>query len=57
MNEAMKRGYEVSIGGSFFAGSGGSAQMGQQDRTGNQHNNQETDYNKEGPQQEQNQDA
>jgi hypothetical protein len=25
--EAMKRGYKVSIGGSFFAGSGGSAQM------------------------------
>jgi hypothetical protein len=44
--EAMKRGYEVSIGGSFFAGSGGSAQMGQQDGTGNQHDNPETDDKK-----------
>jgi hypothetical protein len=53
----MKRGYKVSIGGSFFAGSGGSAQMGQQDGTGNQHDDQETDVDKGGPQPEQDQDA
>jgi hypothetical protein len=34
--EAMKRGYEVSIGGSFFAGSRGGARIGPQDRIGNQ---------------------
>jgi hypothetical protein len=53
----MKRGYKVSIGGSFFAGSRGSAQMGQQDRTGNQHDNPDTDNNKGGPQPEQDQEA
>jgi hypothetical protein len=53
----MKRGYKVSIGGSFFAGSGGSAQMRQQDGTGNQHDNQETDDDKGGPQPEQDLDA
>jgi hypothetical protein len=53
----MKRGYKVSIGGSFFAGSGGSAQMGQQDGTGNQRDDPETDNDKEGAQLEQNQDA
>jgi hypothetical protein len=41
----------------FFAVSGGSARRGQQDRTGNQHNNQETDDDKGGPQPEQDQDA
>jgi hypothetical protein len=51
--KAMKRGYKVSIGGS----SGGSAQMIQQDGTGNQHNDQETDDDKGGPQPEQDQDA
>jgi hypothetical protein len=55
--KAMKRGYEVSIGGSFFTGSGGSVQMGQQDGTGNQHDDPETDNDKEGPQPEQDQDA
>jgi hypothetical protein len=50
--EAMKRGYEVSIGRSFFAGSGGSAQRGQQDGIGNQHNDQETDDDKGSPKQE-----
>jgi hypothetical protein len=55
--EAIKRGYEVSIGRSFFAGSGGSAQMGQQDGTGNQHDDPETDDDKGGPQPEQDQDA
>jgi hypothetical protein len=55
--EAMKRGYEVSIGGSFFAGSGGRAQMGQQDGTSNQHDDSETDNNKEGAQLEWDQDA
>jgi hypothetical protein len=34
--KAMKRGYKGSIEGSFFAGSGQGAQMGQQDGTGNQ---------------------
>jgi hypothetical protein len=54
----MKRGYKVIIGGSFFAGSGGrSAQIGQQDRTGNQHDDPETDNDKEGTQPEQDQDA
>jgi hypothetical protein len=53
--KAMKRGYEVSIGGSFFAGSGGSAQRGQQDGTNNQHDDQETDDDKGSPQQEQDQ--
>jgi hypothetical protein len=55
--EAMKRGYEVSIGGSFFAGSEGSAQIGQQDGTGNQHDDPEMDNGKEGAQPEQDQDA
>jgi hypothetical protein len=55
--KAMKRGYEESIGGSFFAGSGGSAQRGQQDGTGNQHDDQETDDNKGSPRQEQDQHA
>jgi hypothetical protein len=55
--KAMKRGYEVSIGGSFFAGSRESAQKGQQDGTGNQHDDQETDDNKGSPQQEQDQHA
>jgi hypothetical protein len=53
--KAMKRGYEVSIGGSFFAGSKGSTQMGQQDGTGNQHDDQERDDDKRGPQPEQDQ--
>jgi hypothetical protein len=53
----MKRGYEVSSGGSFFAGSRGSAQMGQQEGTGNQHDNPDMDDNKGGPQPEQDQDA
>jgi hypothetical protein len=50
--KAMKRGYEVSIGGS-----GGRAQMGQQDGTGNQHDDPETDNYKGGPQPERDQDA
>jgi hypothetical protein len=41
----------------FFAGSGGGAQMGQQDGTGNQHDDPDTDDNKGGPQPEQDQDA
>jgi hypothetical protein len=55
--KAMKRGYEVSTGGSFFAGSGASAQVGQQDRTGNQHDDPKTDNDKEGAQPERDQDA
>jgi hypothetical protein len=55
--KAMKKGYKVSIVGSFFASSGGSAQMREQDGTGKQHDDQETDDNKGGPQPEQNQDA
>jgi hypothetical protein len=55
--EAIKRCYEVSIGGSFFAESGGGAQMGQQDGTGNQHDDPDTDDNKGGPQPQQDQDA
>jgi hypothetical protein len=59
----MKSGYEVSIGGtvsiggSFFAGSGGSAQMGQQGGKGYQHDDPETDDDKKGTQQKQDQDA
>jgi protein DEK len=34
--EAMKRGYKVSIGETFFAGSGGSAKMDKRDGRGNQ---------------------
>jgi hypothetical protein len=55
--KSMKRGYEVSIGGSFFAGSEGSAQIGQQDGTGNQHDDPEMDNGKEGAQPERDQDA
>jgi hypothetical protein len=55
--KATKRGYEVSIGGSFLAGSGGGAQMGQQDGTGNQQDDPDTDDNKGAPQPEQDQDT
>jgi hypothetical protein len=61
--KSMKSGYEVSIGGtvsiggSFFAGSGGSAQMGQQGGKGYQHDDPETDDDKKGTQQKQDQDA
>jgi hypothetical protein len=53
----MKRGYEVSIRGSFFAGSEGCAQRGQQDGTGKQHDNPESDDDKGSPQPEQDQDV
>jgi hypothetical protein len=46
----MKRGYKVSIGGSFFSGSGGSAKMGKQDGRGNQHYDRDTDDNEGEPQ-------
>jgi hypothetical protein len=55
--KAMRRGYEISIRGSFFAGSGGGARMGHQDGIGNQQDNPKTDNNKGGPQPEQDQDA
>jgi hypothetical protein len=44
--EAMKREYKVSIGGSFFAGRGGSAKMGKQDGRGNQQDDPYTDDDK-----------
>jgi hypothetical protein len=53
----MKRGYEVSIVGSFFAGSKGSTQIGQQEGTGSQQDDPETDNDKEGAQPERDQDA
>jgi hypothetical protein len=46
----MKRGYKVSIGGSFFAGSGDSAKMGKQDGRGNQQYDPDTDINEGEPQ-------
>jgi hypothetical protein len=49
----MKRGYEVSIGGSFFAGSGGGAKMGKQDGRGNQQDDTDTDDDQGEPQPEQ----
>jgi hypothetical protein len=55
--EAMRRGYKVSIVGSFFAGSGGGARMGQQDGIGNQQDDPDTDEDKGGPQPEMDQDA
>jgi hypothetical protein len=48
--EAMKRSYEVSIGRSFFAQSGGGAIMRQQDGTGYQHDDPDKDDDKGGPQ-------
>jgi hypothetical protein len=51
--ETMKRGQEVSIGGSFFAGSGGGAKTGKQDRRGNQQYNQDTADDDEEPQSQQ----
>jgi hypothetical protein len=48
--EAMKRGYEVSIGGSFFAGSGGGSKTGKQNGRANQQNDQDTDDNDKEPQ-------
>jgi hypothetical protein len=48
--EAMKRGYKVSIRGSFFAGSEGGAKTGKQDGRGNQQYNQDTDDNDKEPQ-------
>jgi hypothetical protein len=48
--EAMKRGYKLSIGGSFFAGSGGGSKTGKQNGRGNQQNDQDTDDNDEEPQ-------
>jgi hypothetical protein len=53
----MKRGYKVSIGGSFFAGSDGGARMGMQDGRGNQQDDPDTEDNKGGPQPEQDQDT
>jgi hypothetical protein len=51
--EEMKRGYQVSIGGSFFAGSGGGPKMGKQDGRGNQQYDQDTDDADNEPQQQQ----
>jgi hypothetical protein len=51
--EAMKKGYEVSIGRSFFAGSGGGAKMGKQDGRGNQQDDTDTDDDQGEPQPEQ----
>jgi hypothetical protein len=53
----MRRGYKVSIVGSFFAGSGGGARMGQQDGIDNQQDDPDTDDDKGVPQPEQDQDA
>jgi hypothetical protein len=55
--KAMKRGYEVSIGGSFFIWSGGSAKMGRQDGRGNLQDDPDTDDDKVEPQPGQDQDA
>jgi hypothetical protein len=55
--KAVKRGYEVNFGGSFFAGSGGGARMGMQDGRGNQQDDTDMDNDKGGPQQKQDQDT
>jgi hypothetical protein len=43
----MKRGYEVSIGASFFAGSGGGSKTERHNGRGNQQSDQDTDDNDE----------
>jgi hypothetical protein len=48
--EAMKRGYKVSIGESFFAGSGGGSKTERQNGRGNQQSDQDTDDDDEQPQ-------
>jgi hypothetical protein len=46
----MKRGYKLSIGGSFFAGSIGGSKTGKQNRIDNQQYKQDTDDDNEKPQ-------